>query len=160
MKKKKKRFWGGKSFFLFAHIRKWKAAAFSLYPPPVARLGVFVGVWGWGRSLLWPFAKPKTLHGENSSFYCVRLNVKLIFNVWHFTQIIRPKTWPRGIPADCFFSAPATVELFFLKKSLWVGRGDHPRRQRPSQIWNSLEKVISWSQSHAKLKTSCRLEAV
>lgn len=63
--------------------------------------------------LLWP----KTRLGGNSTFYSVWLNVELIFNIWHFTQIIRPKTWPWGIFADCFFSTSATVELLFLKKA-------------------------------------------
>ncbi len=103
----------------FARICKWNAAACHFWPPPVLRLERWSAcVWWWKfcllcDHLLWP----KTRLGGNSTFYSVWLNVKLIFNIWHFTQIIRPKTWPWGIFADCFFSTSATVELLFLKKA-------------------------------------------
>lgn len=116
-------FWGEKANERksFARICKWNAAACHFWPPPVLRLErwsmcVCVTVeefWLLCDHLLWP----KTRLGGNSTFYSVWLNVELIFNIWHFTQIIRPKTWPWGIFADCFFSTSATVELLFLKKA-------------------------------------------
>ena len=39
---------------------------------------------------------------DRAVLQCTGLNVKLIFNVWHFTQIIRPQTWPWGIPQIAF----------------------------------------------------------
>lgn len=103
----------------FARICKWNAAACHFGPHPNDWID---GVCVWCAMveefrllcdhLLWP----KTRLGGNSSFYSVWLNVELIFNIWHFTQIIRPKTRPWGIFADCFLSTSATVELLFLEK--------------------------------------------
>lgn len=63
---------------------------------------------------LWPFSWTRTLPAkremadcgnDRAVLQCTGLNVKLIFNVWHFTQIIRPQTWPWGI-RQIAFSVP------------------------------------------------------
>lgn len=60
---------------------------------------------------LWPLSWTQTLPAQREMadcgndravLQCTGLNVKLIFNVWHFTQIIRPQTWPWGIPQIAF----------------------------------------------------------
>ncbi len=116
-------FWiwgGGDERKSFARICKWNAAACQFWPPPVLRLGRWsASLWRWKSSVSFVTIcfDLKRGWGGNSTFYSVWLNVELIFNIWHFTQIIRPKTWPWGIFADCFFSTSATVELLFLKKA-------------------------------------------
>lgn len=66
------------------------------------------------------------------------LNLYLMYDISHKSS--RPKTWPRGISADCFFSTSATVELFFLEKAFELaevidsdGRG-HPDLE---PLWES-----------------------
>lgn len=90
-----------------------------------------------------PFPEPKTFRAcgerwrsvpnDGAVLQCDRLNVKLIFNVWHFTQIIRPQTWPWGIP-QIAFSVPQQLWNYSSQrergerggKSLWVWWNDHP----------------------------------
>lgn len=59
----------------------------------------------------WPLSWTRTLPAcremvdcgnDRAVLQCTGLNVKLIFNVWHFTQIIPPQTWPWGIPQIAF----------------------------------------------------------
>lgn len=90
--------------------------------------------------LLWP----KTRLGGNSSFYSVRLNVELIFNIWHFTQIIRPKTWPWGILQIAFSVHQQLWNYSSSRKALSWTRWS-PRMAVAILIWNGSVKVISWS---------------
>lgn len=71
---------------------------------------------------------------DGAVLQCARLNVKLIFNVWHFTQIIRPQTWPWGIP-QIAFSVPQQLWNYSSQREqgewgggerLWVWRNDRP----------------------------------
>lgn len=123
---------------------------------------------------LWPFSWTRTLPAkremadcgnDRAVLQCTGLNVKLIFNVWHFTQIIRPQTWPWGI-RQIAFSVPQQLwnyssqrERKGEKKAFEFGEMIALSLLWPSQTGSSLfffffPSVISWSQDHAKLKTS------
>ncbi len=127
---------------------------------------------------LWPLSWTRTLPAQREMadcgndravLQCTGLNVKLIFNVWHFTQIIRPQTWPWGIPQIAFsvpqqlwnYSSQRERERGGKKKPLSLAKwspshcSGHPRLEALSlSLSLSLFSVISWSQSCAKLKTS------
>lgn len=125
---------------------------------------------------LWPLSWTRTLPAQReiadcgndrAVLQCTGLNVKLIFNVWHFTQIIRPQTWPWGIP-QIAFSVPQQLWNYSSQRERERERGGekkplslakwspshcsgHPRLEA---LALSLFSVISWSQGRAKLKTS------
>ena len=112
---------------------------------------------------------------DRAVLQCTGLNVKLIFNVWHFTQIIRPQTWPWGIP-QIAFSVPQQLWNYSSQRERERegerGRGreggkplslakwspshcsGHPRLEARSLSPLPFFSVISWSQGCAKLKTS------
>lgn len=58
---------------------------------------------------------------DRAVLQCTGLNVKLIFNVWHFTQIIRPQTWPWGIP-QIAFSVPQQLWNYSSQRERMRGR--------------------------------------
>jgi len=69
---------------------------------------------------------------DRAVLQCSGLNVKLIFNVWHFTQIIRPQTWPWGIP-QIAFSVP---------QQLWNYSSQRERgRERGGKAFEFVEMI-------------------
>lgn len=137
-----------------SHNHKWNAAVDwmasqlpAVYTPPSSHyLWDWADTGGWCACAyvcptpLWPLSWTRTLPAlgemvdcgnDRAVLQCTGLNVKLIFNVWHFTQIIPPQTWPWGIP-QIAFSVPQQLWNY---SSQWEREKEARRGRRGGSLW-------------------------
>lgn len=131
----------------FARICKWNAAACHFWPPPVLRLERWsVCVWRWKSSV--PFVTIcfdlKRGWGETALFtVCGSMsNLYLIYDISHKSSDQRHDP---GVFLQIAFSVPQQLWNYSSSRKPLSWTRWSPRMAVAILIWNSSEKVISWS---------------
>ncbi len=143
-------FWiggGGNEIKSFARICKWNAAACQFWPPPVLRLGRWsASLWRWKSSVSfvticfdlkrgWGETALFKVCGSMSNFY-------LIYDISHKSSDQRHDP---GVFLQIAFSVPQQLWNYSSSRKPLSWTRWSPRMAVAILIWNSSEKVISWS---------------
>ncbi len=138
---------GGNEIKSFARICKWNAAACQFWPPPVLRLGRWsASLWRWKSSVSFVTIcfDLKRGWGETALFkVCGSMsNLYLIYDISHKSSDQRHDP---GVFLQIAFSVPQQLWNYSSSRKPLSWTRWSPRMAVAILIWNSSEKVISWS---------------
>ncbi len=138
---------GGNEIKSFARICKWNAAACHFWPPPVLRLGRWsASLWRWKSSVSFVTIcfDLKRGWGETALFtVCGSMsNLYLIYDISHKSSDQRHDP---GVFLQIAFSVPQQLWNYSSSRKPLSWTRWSPRMAVAILIWNSSEKVISWS---------------